>query len=303
MLPSSWGLLRSLRPSSTLPVRKLRLSSLVNDANFRHLRDHSSLRYQQASSIAVHNPLPSYCGVAAMARKQKAAPTLRADTPPSSVASPAAPSAKTRRSSRRISSKPEYAETGTEDEDAVDTPNGGDNMLKDAAQLSITGRARPMLRRKSSALKRDIRALGELDDKLHGHSKRQRNMIDGGGRTPDAGKDGKQGSGAEGIIPAKLSRASAPRRDSPSVRKRTKEHVSLPNVPRDISGGEETEAGDDAYAPIDDDLMVGDRTCLEVSERGAARPPAVNSSYLPLPWKGRLGYVSTFEPTWGRAVC
>ncbi len=28
----------------------------------------------------------------------------------------------------------------------------------------------------------------------------------------------------------------------------------------------------------------------DVPERGAARPPAVNSSYLPLPWKGRLGY-------------
>jgi UV DNA damage endonuclease len=32
----------------------------------------------------------------------------------------------------------------------------------------------------------------------------------------------------------------------------------------------------------------------EVAERGAARPPALNSSYLPLPWKGRLGYVSFF---------
>lgn len=28
------------------------------------------------------------------------------------------------------------------------------------------------------------------------------------------------------------------------------------------------------------------------SERGARRPPPVNSSILPLPWKGRLGYVS-----------
>jgi UV DNA damage endonuclease len=30
----------------------------------------------------------------------------------------------------------------------------------------------------------------------------------------------------------------------------------------------------------------------EAVERGAARPPPVNSDYLPLPWKGRLGYVS-----------
>jgi UV DNA damage endonuclease len=29
----------------------------------------------------------------------------------------------------------------------------------------------------------------------------------------------------------------------------------------------------------------------EGTERGSARPPAVNSGYLPLPWNGRLGYV------------
>jgi UV DNA damage endonuclease len=28
----------------------------------------------------------------------------------------------------------------------------------------------------------------------------------------------------------------------------------------------------------------------DIPERGAARPPPVNSGYLPLPWKGRLGY-------------
>lgn len=29
----------------------------------------------------------------------------------------------------------------------------------------------------------------------------------------------------------------------------------------------------------------------ELAERGAKRAPAVNSDFLPLPWKGRLGYV------------
>jgi len=32
---------------------------------------------------------------------------------------------------------------------------------------------------------------------------------------------------------------------------------------------------------------------VDSAERGAARPPPVNSSRLPLPWKGRLGYVRT----------
>jgi UV DNA damage endonuclease len=40
--------------------------------------------------------------------------------------------------------------------------------------------------------------------------------------------------------------------------------------------------GDDA-GPAED---------VDVMKREAARPPPVNSDYLPLPWKGRLGYVS-----------
>lgn len=41
-------------------------------------------------------------------------------------------------------------------------------------------------------------------------------------------------------------------------------------------------AGDVADAKAEDDAM----------DRGANRPPPVNSETLPLPWKGRLGYVS-----------
>lgn len=33
---------------------------------------------------------------------------------------------------------------------------------------------------------------------------------------------------------------------------------------------------------------------LEAADRGAKRAPAVNSDFLPLPWKGRLGYVCTW---------
>jgi len=42
-------------------------------------------------------------------------------------------------------------------------------------------------------------------------------------------------------------------------------------------------AGDVADAKDDDD---------DAASRGANRPPPVNSEVLPLPWKGRLGYVS-----------
>lgn len=39
----------------------------------------------------------------------------------------------------------------------------------------------------------------------------------------------------------------------------------------------------------DDDQTAED---YDAVKRDAARPPPVNSGYLPLPWKGRLGYVS-----------
>jgi UV DNA damage endonuclease len=35
----------------------------------------------------------------------------------------------------------------------------------------------------------------------------------------------------------------------------------------------------------------GEKEDVETEKKEAARPPPVNSDYLPLPWKGRLGYV------------
>jgi UV DNA damage endonuclease len=53
-------------------------------------------------------------------------------------------------------------------------------------------------------------------------------------------------------------------------------------------GGDEWEKrqdpdGDDA-GPVED---------IDIMKQEAGRPPPVNSDYLPLPWKGRLGYVSS----------
>jgi UV DNA damage endonuclease len=55
-------------------------------------------------------------------------------------------------------------------------------------------------------------------------------------------------------------------------------------------------------APLDEDdakLAAGDVADAkdedDSASRGANRPPPVNSEVLPLPWKGRLGYVSRIE--------
>jgi UV DNA damage endonuclease len=44
--------------------------------------------------------------------------------------------------------------------------------------------------------------------------------------------------------------------------------------------------------PDSDGDGVGPAEDVDVTKKEAARPPPVNSDYLPLPWKGRLGYVS-----------
>jgi UV DNA damage endonuclease len=62
--------------------------------------------------------------------------------------------------------------------------------------------------------------------------------------------------------------------------------LALPENKRDSDNGSEYGADDAAKDEGEVESTAG------VAERGAARPPALNSSYLPLPWKGRLGYVS-----------
>lgn len=67
----------------------------------------------------------------------------------------------------------------------------------------------------------------------------------------------------------------------------------LPTPERDDM--EDSEYEDEPGGPLPKDEEDLPKS-LRVAERGAARPPAVNSDYLPLPWKGRLGYVS-FSPS------
>ena len=45
-------------------------------------------------------------------------------------------------------------------------------------------------------------------------------------------------------------------------------------------------------ANVDEAEPGADDEVPDVADRGAKRPPPVNSDYLPLPWGGRLGYVS-----------
>lgn len=53
---------------------------------------------------------------------------------------------------------------------------------------------------------------------------------------------------------------------------------------------EQDELPEDWEPPPDGEEDVNE-DAPELAERGAKRAPAINSDFLPLPWKGRLGYV------------
>lgn len=76
--------------------------------------------------------------------------------------------------------------------------------------------------------------------------------------------------------------------------KKAAESGALPQV-KNLDDEEGVRADPDA----DDDGPAED---VDVLRREAARPPPVNSEYLPLPWKGRLGYVSAFVAVVGPSL-
>ena len=122
-----------------------------------------------------------------------------------------------------------------------------------------------------------IEALAKMERRLRRAVKRQKIKIE------------------ESTIPAPIPapedppnrRASRPRlvkSKQKSIGEAVQEH--LPTPERDV---QDSEYEDDGAAPT----KKAEEDTIEVAERGAARPPPINSQYLPLPWQGRLGYVGS----------
>lgn len=85
------------------------------------------------------------------------------------------------------------------------------------------------------------------------------------------------------------SNPSQPASFRPRMASRTASSVLKPD--RLLLTPDPCEADDQGWEPavgLDDEAPE----TAEAADRGAKRAPAVNSDYLPLPWKGRLGYVS-----------
>lgn len=124
-----------------------------------------------------------------------------------------------------------------------------------------------------------VKELSQMEKKLQNNLKRQRLAVE----TSDLGVDTQE---------------PADRPFQPRLAKASKGFIN--EQPADMP--DEVEK-----APVDGheaDLAQGDVADAKIEEdkldRGAKRPPPVHSAILPLPWKGRLGYVGCQSSSTGR---
>jgi UV DNA damage endonuclease len=175
-----------------------------------------------------------------------------------------------RRSSRRNSAKPiTYKEKESDVEDGEENPaNTGMN---------------------SDDVKQAISDLVEMDKSLCTYTKRQKLAAEQSNRTQQRGDGHGMGNPESSTVDVRI-------RDT---RSRQRKRPALLPTPEKDSEPDTIKTEEDAeYVPA---IPLGTKVeakqepedVEESVERAAARPPAVNSSYLPLPWKGRLGYVSS----------
>jgi UV DNA damage endonuclease len=75
-------------------------------------------------------------------------------------------------------------------------------------------------------------------------------------------------------------------REKEAMKRRTAEKTG--DVEYTVIGGEEGRASPEG----EDTERTLNENDINVLKQEGARPPPVNSDYLPLPWKGRLGYVN-----------
>jgi len=68
--------------------------------------------------------------------------------------------------------------------------------------------------------------------------------------------------------------------------------IETDSKPVEVLDGDINEPAGQAEVSLDPESDENVPLDAEELKEALGRPPPVNSSYLPLPWKGRLGYVS-----------
>lgn len=128
-----------------------------------------------------------------------------------------------------------------------------------------------------------MESLRKMEDEFRDTVKWQKRVVDESLVTAPA-------SGQNAFFPR------AEERTGPDTLRPTGEKRGIDEMDIIIQGGQE---GDALSAPValgdpeDKDLDgLSEENDINLVKEQGARPPPVNSDYLPLPWKGRLGYVN-----------
>lgn len=144
------------------------------------------------------------------------------------------------------------------------------------------------LKRPGADVKQAIKDLNDMDERLQSNTKRQRRAIEDSRLTCN-------GSRLEEKAISNVTKN--PKRAI--VNDRIKEEEGEPKFPSPqkieaapMANGQAAEVAEWLQEDAADAEPEGQNASFE---RGATRPPPVNSDYLPLPWKGRLGYVSSLS--------
>lgn len=125
-----------------------------------------------------------------------------------------------------------------------------------------------------------MKELSDMEERLQSSVKRQRLAIQDSGLVDD-------------VPPRRPLKPQAARKSRNVVRENLANGVRMATSVDEIEHAPSLDtdaiaAANDIEADADDREQEAEE---ELAERGAARPPPVNSNLLPLPWKGRIGYV------------
>ncbi|EFQ34879.1 UV damage endonuclease UvdE [Colletotrichum graminicola M1.001] len=224
-------------------------------------------------SFPAHTPPPLLKFYAAMA-SSKTKPSAAPNGPSAnkSAAKPVSDKPAPRRSARNLS-----------DVKPVTEPGAGMRPTRADIAAKQPPAKRRQIRRNKMADSHDdvkgaVRELGEMENRLQNATRTSRLAIEASVFTSSHNNLTPLENGA--FMPP-LDASTADPEDR--ARKVEEERSGTPDVDAAPIIGPEGEA---AVGDVEDDKIRAE----DAPERGAAREPPVNSDYLPLPWKGRLGY-------------
>jgi UV DNA damage endonuclease len=215
---------------------------------------------------------------------------MESSTTSSGVATPTRPEVQLRRSNRRLPQDTREEEVTREiqgrvlgirpegeDKEREDSSEDREETTKKGVALAIEGLAR-MERRLMRATKKqkskvESSILQESSDSRHDKDHANDGLLEESSRDTAA---------LETAQPGEASKDAVVEQATTKAKTKTKSKAAVDIDDMSVPDGPFVDEG------VDDSAEV---------ERGAARAPPVNSGYLPLPWKGRLGYVSPSTDT------